>query len=151
MSFAAIVAVVSRLVTAPHLRAQSQDMAPSFEAASIKPTQMTGQGASIDRHPGMLVMKNVTLQDCIREAYGVTDSQIAGQDLLGSDRYDIVAKIPPGVATDQHPAMLRALLAERFKLAVKCRYICWSWPRTGQRFKPWSLLIMAASIPTRGT
>jgi uncharacterized protein (TIGR03435 family) len=93
MSVYALVAIVMPLVNAPHLCAQ--DIAPSFEAASIKPTQTTGQGASIDRHPGVLLMKNVTLQDCIREAYGVTDSQIAGQDRLSPGRYDIVAKIPP--------------------------------------------------------
>src|ERR1700689_4311143 len=78
----------------------------SFEAASIKPTQMTGQGIDIDRHQGMLVMKNVTLQDCIREAYGITDSQIAGEKWLGPDRYDVIAKIPPGAPPDQRPAML---------------------------------------------
>jgi len=66
----------------------------------------------------MLLMKNVTLQDCIREAYGVTDSQIAGQDRLSPDRYDVVAKIPPGVTIGQQPAMLQPLLAERFKLTV---------------------------------
>jgi uncharacterized protein (TIGR03435 family) len=92
--------------------------AQSFEAASIKPTQMTGLGASIDRRPGMLMLRNATLQDCIREAYGVTDPQISGEKWLSPDRYDIVAKIPPGVTSDQHPAMLQALLAERFKLAV---------------------------------
>ncbi len=69
----------------------------------------------------------------------VTDSQITGQNLLSLDRYDIVAKIPPGVAADQHPAMLQALLAERFKLAVhlrdrkKCRYICLAVARLGRR------------------
>jgi uncharacterized protein (TIGR03435 family) len=137
MSLAGIVAIAIPLVIAPHLRAQSQDMAPTFEAASIKPTRMTGQGASIDRHPGMLVMKNVMLQDCIREAYGVTDSQIAGQNLLSPDRYDIVAKVPPGVTTNQHPAMLQALLAERFKLAV----------HHGTREMPVYLLVVAKNGP----
>jgi hypothetical protein len=140
MSLAGILGIAIPLVTAPHLRAQSQDMAASFEAASIKPTQMTGQGASIDRHSGMLLMKNVTLQDCIREAYGVTDSQIAGQDRLSSDRYDIVAKIPPGVASDQHPAMLQALLAERFKLAV----------HRGTKEMPVYLLVVAKNGPKMG-
>jgi hypothetical protein len=112
MPLAGIVAIAIPLVTAPHLRAQSQDTAPSFEAASIKPTQMTGQGASIARYPGMLVMENVRLQDCIREAYGVTDSRIAGQNSLSADRYDIVAKIPPGVTTGQHPAMSLRITAE---------------------------------------
>jgi uncharacterized protein (TIGR03435 family) len=136
MSLAWLVIAIP-LVTAPHLRAQSQDIGPSFEAASIKPTQMTGQGASIDRHPGMLVLKNVTLQDCIREAYGVTDSQIAGQNLLSPDRYDIVAKIPPGVIQDQGPAMLQALLAERFKLAV----------HHGTKEMPVYLLVVAKNGP----
>jgi uncharacterized protein (TIGR03435 family) len=137
MSLAGIVAIVIPLATAPHLRAQSQDTAPSFDAASIKPTQTTGQGASIDRHPRMLVMKNVRLQDCIREAYGVTDSQITGQNLLSLDRYDIVAKIPPGVTTDQHHAMFQALLAERFRLAV----------HHGTREMPVYLLVVAKNGP----
>jgi len=47
--------------------ALTQTAAPSFAAASIKPAQMTGQGAAIDRHPGILLMRNVTLQDCIRK------------------------------------------------------------------------------------
>jgi len=82
-------------------------------------------------------MKNVTLQDCAREAYAVTDSQIAGQDRLGLERYDIVAKIPPGVAADQHPAMLQALLAERFKLAV----------HRGTKEMPVYLLVVAKNGP----
>jgi len=141
ISIAGLVAIAApaaiAIVTAPRLSAQSQDPAPSFEAASIKPTQMTGQGASIDRHPGMLLMKNVTLQDCIREAYGVTDSQIAGQNLLSPDRYDIVAKVPPRVTTDQHRAMLQALLAERFKLAV----------HHGTKEMPVYLLVVAKNGP----
>src|SRR5580693_1391290 len=84
----------------------AQMAAPSFEAASIKPTQMTGQGESIDRHPGMLQLRNVTLQDCIREAYGVTDSQISGEKWLGPDRYDIMAKMPSAVTANQRSAML---------------------------------------------
>lgn len=90
----------------------------SFEAASIKPSQATGQGIDIDRSRGMLQMKNVTLQDCIREAYGITDAQIDGEKWLRPDRYDIVAKIPSGAAPEQRPAMLQALLADRFQLAV---------------------------------
>jgi uncharacterized protein (TIGR03435 family) len=99
----------------------TQTAAPSFEAASIKPTQMAGQGVHTHGTPGMLQMTNVTLQDCIRRAYGVTDSQISGGKWLGPDHYDIVAKMPPGGAGDQREAMLQALqtlLAERFKLAI---------------------------------
>ncbi|SPE39264.1 conserved hypothetical protein [Candidatus Sulfopaludibacter sp. SbA3] len=59
-----------------------------------------------------------SLQDCIREAYGVGDAQILGQTWLKPDRYDIVAKMPLEARQNQRPAMLQALLAERFKLAV---------------------------------
>jgi len=135
ISIAAIAAI--GIAAAPQLRAQSPDAAPSFEAASIKPTAMTGQGASIDRHPGMLAMRNVTLQDCIREAYGVTDSQIAGGKWLSPDRYDIIAKIRPGVSRTQYPAMLEALLAERFKLAI----------HRGEKEMPVYLLVVAKSGP----
>jgi uncharacterized protein (TIGR03435 family) len=117
--------------------ALAQTTEPSFEAASIKPTQMTGQGESIDRHPGMLQMRNVTLQDCIREAYGMTDSQISGDKWLSADRYDIVAKAPAGVTQNQNPAMLQTLLAERFKLAL----------HHGSKELPVYLLVVAKNGP----
>lgn len=117
--------------------ALAQSVAPSFEAASIKPTIMAGEGISIDRHPGMLLLRNVTLQDCIREAYGVTDYQISGEKWLGPGRYDIVAKMPSGTATDQRPAMLQTLLAERFKLAV----------HHGTKEMPVYLLVVAKNGP----
>ena len=102
--------------------AQSQTAGVSFEVASIKLTQTTGAHVHINRDPGMLQMENVTLQDRIREAYGVTDYQISGEKWLGPDRYDIVAKMPSGITADQR---------ER----KKCRYICWWLRRTGQRFR----------------
>jgi len=43
---------------------------------------------------------------------------MSGPDWLREARYDIVAKAPAGAAADQLPAMMRALLAERFKLRV---------------------------------
>src|SRR5207245_11222603 len=41
-----------------------------------------------------------------------------GPDWLGSERYDIVAKLPPNSSRDQIPLMLQTLLAERFKLTL---------------------------------
>lgn len=127
MSLAALVAVYAQLPAA----------SPSFEVASIKPTQTTDGHVHINRDPGMLRMENVTLQDCIREAYGVTDYQIAGEKWLGLDRYDLVAKMPSGATEDQRPAMLRTLLAERFKLAV----------HRGTREMPVYLLVVAKNGP----
>jgi uncharacterized protein (TIGR03435 family) len=119
------------------IHAQPQDAAPAFEVASIKPTQMTDGHVHINRDPGMLRMENVTLQDCIREAYRVTDYQISGEKWLGPDRYDLVAKMPAGATEDQRPAMLRTLLAERFKLAV----------HRGTREMPVYLLVVAKNGP----
>ena len=101
--------------------ALTQTAAPTFEAASIRPTQMPGQGVHTHRDPGMIRMTNVTLQDCIRLAYDVTDSQISGGKWLGPEGYDIVAKMPAGTERDQRSALLQALqtlLAERFSLKI---------------------------------
>ena len=42
----------------------------------------------------------------------------AGPPWLDSQRFDIVAKLPPGANADQFPAMMQTLLRERFKLVV---------------------------------
>jgi uncharacterized protein (TIGR03435 family) len=52
------------------------------------------------------------------EAFKVKVEQIEGPSWMETQCIDISAKIPEGVAVDQVPAMLQALLAERFKLTV---------------------------------
>jgi uncharacterized protein (TIGR03435 family) len=51
-------------------------------------------------------------------AYGVAGIYIFGESWLESLRWDIHAKIPAGAGKEQAPAMLRALLEERFGLRV---------------------------------
>jgi uncharacterized protein (TIGR03435 family) len=51
-------------------------------------------------------------------AYGVAGIYIFGESWLESVRWDIHAKMPAGAGTEQAPAMLRALLEERFALRV---------------------------------
>jgi uncharacterized protein (TIGR03435 family) len=53
-----------------------------------------------------------------REAYHVLDYQVSGPEWMGSTRYDISAKAGEAVKEDQLRVMLRALLAERFKLTL---------------------------------
>ena len=68
------------------------------------------------------VVKNVSLADCVKFAYGLTsDFQLAGPEWITSKefRYDIVAKTAPGTTREQALQMMRTLLAERFKLVVK--------------------------------
>jgi len=52
------------------------------------------------------------------EAFQVKTYQIVGPSWLDEDCFEIVAKMPEGATADQIPAMLQALLAERFKLAA---------------------------------
>ncbi len=93
----------------------------AFEVASIKPSQPMGMGRvriGMQADGSMLRYTNVSLKDCIRVAYRVKEFQVQGPDWLGSQRFDIVAKLPEGAKEDQVPEMLEALLAERFKLAL---------------------------------
>ena len=63
-------------------------------------------------------MRNIRLSSCLKWAYGVQDSQIAGPDWVGIERYDIVA-LAPGPTTEENlKLMLRSLLADRLKLAL---------------------------------
>jgi uncharacterized protein (TIGR03435 family) len=44
--------------------------------------------------------------------------QINAPEWLGSQCYDVAAKLPDGATKEQIPAMLQALLAERFRMTV---------------------------------
>jgi uncharacterized protein (TIGR03435 family) len=91
---------------------------PAFEVASVKPN-MSGSGSSrTSGTTGQLTITNRSLKELIEMAYTVQDFQISAPDWLGSAKFDIVAKIPAGAQKDQRPAMIQALLAERFHLAV---------------------------------
>ncbi len=51
-------------------------------------------------------------------AYGVKDFQIVGPGWLGDERFTIDATMPPATTKDQTRAMLRNLLADRFKVEL---------------------------------
>src|SRR5262249_28492229 len=70
--------------------------------------------------PGTLVGVNASLEECIRMAYDVKEYQVSGPDWINSDEasYDIEAKAPPDTSPLRMALMLRALLRERFHLAV---------------------------------
>jgi uncharacterized protein (TIGR03435 family) len=94
---------------------------PSFEVASIKAAVPPADGRLLVRmggDSGRIDYTNVSLRDLLRAAYKVKDPQIVGPSWLGSERFDVVAKLPAGAKRDQVPAMLQTLLAERFKLKL---------------------------------
>lgn len=96
--------------------------APSFEVASVKPAApMPGKAGEIMRaggDPGRIDDLNFSLRDLIRQAYQLKDYQIVGPEWLGSERYDVMAKVPEATSTGQKWVMLQNLLAERFRLQV---------------------------------
>ncbi len=100
---------------------QQQPAKPAFEVASIRPAKPLAMGnvrIGMQADAGMLRYTGVSLRDCIRAAYRVKEFQVQGPEWLGSERFDIVAKLPAGSSQDQIPEMLQDLLAERFRLAL---------------------------------
>ena len=93
--------------------------AQSFAAASIRPSAAQVQfehDGNTQTTPGNLRMRDVTVATCIKWAYTVQDSQISGPDWLQSEHFDIIAKADEPVGDEQMKLMMRALLADRFKL-----------------------------------
>ena len=92
---------------------------PSFDVASIKLSSPGGLGAAFGGlHHGTFTAENVDLRQVLAAAYGMSKSRVTGPDWLDKDRFDIIAKSPPGVPDSQLKPMLQALLKNRFKLAV---------------------------------
>jgi uncharacterized protein (TIGR03435 family) len=102
--------------------AWGQTAAPHrFEVASIKaaaPCCAAGQWRESKAGDDRIDFRYVTLRYCIAFAYGVKEYRISGPAWLGELRYDLVAKAPEGTRHEQLPEMMRALLAERFKLEL---------------------------------
>src|SRR5215203_7084318 len=66
------------------------------------------------------VLRNATMVDLIRTAYGVQPERIAGgPSWLEWNRWDIAALAPEGTPPARLQEMLKALLAERFTLVVR--------------------------------
>jgi uncharacterized protein (TIGR03435 family) len=62
-------------------------------------------------------MQDVSVQTCIKWAYGVQDSQISGPAWIQSEKFDITAKADNPATDDQMKPMMQTLLADRFKLS----------------------------------
>jgi uncharacterized protein (TIGR03435 family) len=98
---------------------------PAFDVASLKPSPPPeGDLINIDLGTvshGMLTLTNTTLSECVRYAYGLaSEDQISGPDWIRDRhiRFDVVAKAPPATPADELPAMMQALLAQRFRLVL---------------------------------
>jgi uncharacterized protein (TIGR03435 family) len=98
-------------------------LAQKFEVASIKPTVTQDGSFAINFPPGgRFSAKNVTVQNLLRNAYGLEDYQISGgPGWTTSVGFDIEAKGDPTggeVPREQVLKMIQALLADRHLLAL---------------------------------
>ena len=120
------VAIAWPIASAQQVDRPQQD-GPTFEVASVRPNTSGVGGAGINIQPGGRVTAlNVPLLWLIESAYGLGHHQLeGGPPWIHTDRFDVIAKAetdipmpiagaPPGL----FHFMLRALLADRFKLAI---------------------------------
>ena len=92
----------------------------SFEVTSVKPNRSGISNAFPPfRANGSFSASNVAVKSVIANAYDVRIFQIEGGPAwLTSERFDILARGREGTPDRLRPAMLRALLTERFKLVA---------------------------------
>jgi len=113
---------LSLLCFAPSARAQpAPENSARFAAADVHPSPsvITPVFDSSFRPNGLYHLHNATLVDLIRTAWDIeTEAVAGGPPWLDTERFEISAKAPPQSTQVERAAMLRGLLAERFKLAV---------------------------------
>jgi uncharacterized protein (TIGR03435 family) len=108
------------------LVAAGQAQQKTFEVVSIRPSapisiedRLAGRaniGLKIDG--AQASFGPVSLRSLVMLAFHVRTYQVVTPDWMKSANFDIAAKIPQGATRDDVPEMLRAMLTERFKLAV---------------------------------
>jgi len=92
----------------------------TFDAVSIKVNTSGERGTSMRVLPGGHVeARNRTLKLLIQNAFGLQDFQIVGgPEWMETARFDISATANADIAPPQVRVMMRALLADRFKLST---------------------------------
>jgi uncharacterized protein (TIGR03435 family) len=115
------ITVVSSALWAQQAPAVAGPDTAAFELTSVKRNNTgPGSGGSNQNQPnGSFTGTNVTLRPFIARAYEVQVSQVTGgASWIDFDRFDIVGRGAEGTPTAMRPAMLRGLLADRFKLVT---------------------------------
>ena len=101
---------------------QAGDAPPKFEAADIHPSAKspTAFMRTPQMRNGRFEVKNATMVDLIRFAYGFDpDKVVGGPNWLELDRFDITAKVPSVLTSEAQKPILQSLLEERFKLVTR--------------------------------
>jgi uncharacterized protein (TIGR03435 family) len=114
-----LIAVVSSALWAQQAPPIAQPDTASFELTSVKRNNSgPGSGGSNRNQPnGSFTGTNVTLRPFIARAYEMRAFQVTGgPSWIDFDRFDIIGRGAEGTPTAMRPAMLRRLLADRFRL-----------------------------------
>ena len=137
-----VVCALSPLRAVTRAQPPSPGEALAFDVASVKPNISRDMRVSVQAMPGgRFTATNAPLRTLVREAYALQGFQLSGgPGWLDSDRFDIVAKSERNPTPLQMRVMLRALLAERFKLSV----------HTDRRELPLYALVLARTDGTLG-
>jgi Protein of unknown function (DUF3738) len=98
----------------------AQRAASRFDVASVKrATADPGVTPGLYEPEGRVAYRLAPMRLIIERAYNLKSSpQVEGPDWLDGERYDIDATLPEGTSKQHVPAMLRALLEQRFKLSA---------------------------------
>lgn len=97
---------------------RAQQAAPSFEVASVRPNTSTDGIVNIPPTPPEgVVLHNRSVADVVRYAYQLESFRVFGLPGWAEDeRFDIVAKAARPITEGERQAMVRALLADRFRV-----------------------------------
>ena len=122
---------IAALLTAPvAVPAQAPSAKLTFDVASVRPSpppdmqkmmadlQAGKKPESVHIYGSRAVCTYRSVKELIAYAYKMRVYEISGPDWMVTDRFDIVARLPDGASKDDVPAMLKALLTDRFQLAT---------------------------------
>jgi bla regulator protein blaR1 len=103
----------------PPVAAMKEDIKPSFEVATIKPSKPGQPGKGYTMRGREVLTLNTSVEDLIVFAYGLNQRQVSGgPSWIGDDRFDItgVPDNPGRPNVQQFKLMVQKLLADRFQL-----------------------------------
>src|SRR4029450_1671841 len=112
---------LATVVAAAVLRGQAPaapGLPAAFDVVSVKPNTSGEQGGTSRGQPGRDQGVNVTLKRVIGLAYRPVQEFVGGPDWINTAHFDIDARAAGNPSQEQMLAMLRTLLADRFKLVV---------------------------------
>ena len=96
--------------------------APKFDAADVhaSPKAVNAFMRTSPARNGRYEIKNATMLDLVRTAYGFNPDRIlGGPNWLELDRFDVIAKVASGADAESQKAMLQSLLEDRFNLIAR--------------------------------